>query len=169
MRISELVEILNDIGNNFGDLRVEIHYDPRQSESLIKDPEGINIDDVKTLQISEDNTVVYIQNRYSWINDYNGCKGEVYYNPETKLYEGRIIPDIKVDGFDTTFSSPDKYKIEEIFKNVVDEYNNFLGNNKISETMNVVNNILDKSNNENSSEEVEEYESSDDDEDYGEV
>lgn len=173
MQISELMNILNDIYNNFGDLAVDIHYDPRQSESLIKDPQGINIDDIKTIQISEDGSTVHIMNKYSWINDYNGCRGEVYYNPETKQYEGRIIPQDYIEGFNTIFTSPDKYQIEKVFKVAVDEYNDFMGNAKIIRTMEAVNNIM----NETSDQDLDygelsddsEYESFEDDEDYGEV
>ena len=156
MQISQLMNILNDIYNNFGDLLVNIHYDPRQSESLIKDPQGINIDEIKTIQISEDGASVNIMNKYSWINDYNGCRGEVYYNPDTKQYEGRIIPTDYIEGFNTTFTSPDKYQIESIFKYAVDEYNNFMGNAKIIRTMEAVNGIVGE-------------DSQDQDLDYGEL
>lgn len=178
MKITELMSILNDILNNFGDLVVDIHYDPRQSESLIKDPQGINIDDIKTIQINEDGTTVHIMNKYSWINDYNGCRGEVYYNPETKQYEGKIIPTDYIPGFNTTFTSPDKYQIEGIFKYAVDEYNDFMGNAKIIRTMEAVNNITGEVTEINDQDldygelqdtpKDDSYQSSDD-EDYGEV
>jgi hypothetical protein len=171
------MNILNDIYNSFGDLLVNIHYDPRQSESLIKDPQGINIDEIKTIQISEDGTSVNIMNKYSWINDYNGCRGEVYYNPDTKQYEGRIIPTDYIEGFNTTFTSPDKYQIEPIFKYAVDEYNDFMGNAKIIRTMEAVNGIVGEGSQDQDLDYGElqdtpkddSYESSDDDEDYGEI
>ena len=177
MKISELMAILDSIYSSFGDLLVNVYYDPRQSESIIKDPNGINIDDLKTLQISQDGTAVNLMNMYSWTDNYHGCRGEVYYNPETKQYEGRIIPKELIEGFNTTFTAPDKYKIPDVFRYAVDEYNDFMGNAKIIKTMEAVNNItgevtevddqdLDYGELENSDSE---YESSDDDNDYGEI
>lgn len=143
MKISQLIEILQDIGAKFGDLLVNIHYDPRQSEGLIKDPNGINIDELKTVQISDDGASVNLMNMYSWLDEYNGCTGEAFYNPDKKIYEGRIIPNDYIEGFNTEFTAKDKYSIEQTFKYAVDEYNNFLGNAKISKTMEAVNDILD--------------------------
>ena len=174
MVISQLINILTDIYNNFGDLNINIYYDPRQSESLVKDPNGINIDDAKTLQI--DGESVNIMNMYSWISEYNGCRGEVYYNPDTKLYEGKIIPNEYIEGFNTSFTSVDKYSIEEIFKKAVDEYNDFMGNAKIIKTMHAVNEIINDTNEDQDldygelKDVSEECESSvDDEDDYGEV
>ena len=176
MTISQLMGILNDIYNNFGDLNVNVYYDPRQSEGLIKDPQGINIDDLKTLQISEDGTSVNLMNMYSWLGDYNGCRGEAYYNPETKQYEGKIIPNDYIEGFNTTFSSIDKYRLEEVFHKAVDEYNDFMGNAKITRTVETVDGIVketyadqDLDYGELKDTPDEEYESTDEDEDYGEI
>ena len=70
-----------------------------------------------------------------------------------------------ISWFDLTFVSDDKYKIPDIFKDTVDKYNEFLGNVKITQTLEAINNIM----NEESTDYQDEYESSDDDEDYGEV
>lgn len=174
MIISQLMSILDTIKGTFGDLNVVIHYDPRQSESLIKDPDGINIDDLKTLQIGEDNASVMLMNMYSWMDEYNGCRGEAYYNPETKQYEGRIIPPESIEGFNTTFVAPDKYKITEIFRYAVDEYNDFMGNAKITKTMEAVNGILEESEDQDLDygelgEEETNNDSSNDEDDYGEI
>lgn len=165
MQISELIAILQNIQGTYGDLHINIHYDPRQSESIVKDSNGINIDDLKTVQISEDSSSIYLMNKYSWMDMYNGCTGEAFYNADTKLYEGRVIPSEYIEGFDLTFVSDDKYKIPDIFKDTVDKYNEFLGNVKITQTLEAINNIM----NEESTDYQDEYESSDDDEDYGEV
>jgi hypothetical protein len=106
MVISQLINILTDIYNNFGDLNINIYYDPRQSESLVKDPNGINIDDAKTLQI--DGESVNIMNMYSWISEYNGCRGEVYYNPDTNecLETCKGLPGKEfADKIDTTYTT----------------------------------------------------------------
>ena len=141
MKISELINILANINELYGDLEVNIFYDPRQSESPIKDPEGINIDKIKTVQV-QNNGTINIMNVYSWVSEYKNCRGEVFYNPNNKLFEGNIFPNELIDGYDLSFSTIDKFGIEEVFREAVDKYYTYLNNIKIAKTVEVVDNIL---------------------------
>lgn len=142
MHISQLINTLQAILNDYGDIQANIYYDElHDSDSTRKSPTGASIDDINTIRISDDCNYVMLSNEYSFIDEYCGCKCEVYFNPATKVYEGKIIPAEYIEGFNTSFTCYNKYEIEDTFHIAVDEYLDFLGNAKITKTYEAVENI----------------------------
>lgn len=172
MQLSTLLTTLNSIFNEYGDIMVQLYYDPRhESDNSRIDVNGSIINDIETIKIKPDCTGVYLSNEFSFIDEYNGCNCDVRYNPDTKIYEGHIIPSEQIEGFNTSFTAYNKYDIPTIFHAAVDEYLDFMGNAKITKTLEAVKNITGESDQDLDYGELSDgtYEESDDDGDYGEI
>ena len=172
MIISNLLNILSAIYDDYGDIAVELYYNKNQdSDNTRIEPNGASINDVETVRISKDGSKVYLSNEFSYTDEYNGCSCDVRYNPDTKIYEGYIIPSEQIEGFNTSFTAYNKYDIPAIFHAAVDEYLDFMGNAKITKTLEAVKNINGESDQDLDYGELSDgiYEESDDDGDYGEV
>lgn len=172
MIISNLLNILSAIYDDYGDIVVELYYNKNQdSDNTRIEPNGSVINDLETIRISTDCTKVYLSNEFSYTDEYNGCSCDVRYNPDTKIYEGHIIPSEQIEGFNTSFTAYNKYDIPTIFHAAVDEYLDFMGNAKITKTLEVVKNITGEFDQDLDYGELSggTYEASDDDDDYGEV
>lgn len=177
MIISELISILSNIKNNIGDMEIILNYKPYNSGDL--NPQGCYEDLLDHVQITKDNKLC-LTNEFRYYNKYNGCSCDVIYDEINKVYKGTVTPEDKIDGFNLSFTCPNVYQIEDSFIKVVNEYNDFLSNAKITRTMDAVNNIIDNNNYDESDTDLDYgelednpnndgYESSDDDYDYGET
>lgn len=167
MTLSNFINILSAIYNDYGDIQVELYYDKDQdSDNTRVEPNGSIVNDLETIRISTDSSRVYLSNEFSYVDEYNGCSCDVRYNPEKKIYEGKIIPTEYIEGFNTSFTSFTKHDIDTIFKAAVDEYLDFMGNAKITKTLKAIGIDSDLDYGELSDGT---YEASDDDDDYGEV
>ena len=164
MVISEIIDTLNAIMKDYGNINVQIYYDKRQTEKYISDP-NVYIDDIKVIKINSDDSGVYLSNEFIEMKEYKGCKCNISYDPEEKVYKGTLIPPEYIEGFNSTFSSEDKYNIDQVFHYAVDEYLDFMGNAKITKTINTVKEILDENNLDNNLS-FDEYPESDDDDEY---
>jgi predicted HicB family RNase H-like nuclease len=173
MVISDLISILNAIRNECGDIAIELYIDKRQYEnpySGMKES-AIITEDLKLVKVKEDGSGIYLSNEFRITDEYKGCKCDVLYDPEQKIYRGKLIPPEYIEGFNTTFVAQNKYDIRRTFEYAVDEYLDFLGNAKITMTHQVINNI--KKDIELDYGEIEGFDESylneEDDGDYGEV
>ena len=160
MLISELVSTLEAIKNEYGDMSVNVQFDIRQSEGFIRNPHGLNIDQVRSIKMAESGIEVNITNDFIYIDEYKGCSCEVEYYPDEKIYKGKVIPPDEIEGFNSSFTAPDKFTIDKAFHAAVDEYLDFMSNAKLTKTYEAVNDVLD---------DMEMELDDDDDLDYGEV
>ena len=167
MLASQLLNILNAIINEYGDIGIELYIDKRQFEnpfSAMQQSEIIT-EDLKLVKIKEDGSGIYLSNEFRITDEYKGCKCDVMFDPEAKVYKGVIIPPEVIEGFNTTFVSPDKYSIRKTFECAVEEYLDFLGNAKISKTYETVDKIKDSIDMDYG----EIFDDDEEDEDYGEI
>lgn len=144
MLISQLVNTLSKILNDYGNINVEIYYDPRESEKVNNDTQSVCIDNIKVIKIRPDNNGVYLSNEFIEYYEYKGCNTTVRYNPKTGDYYGEVIPQHHIEGCSTKFSTKNKFQIENAFHNAVDEYLDFLGNAQVKNTLNEVKNIIEE-------------------------
>lgn len=141
MVISQLINTLSAIMNEYGDINVELYCDPRESEQNTKIP---CIDDIKVIKMESQNKAVYLSNEFIKYYQYKDCGCTVRYNPETKEYYGEIVPQEYIEGFNTKFSTKNKFQIEDVFHCAVDEYLDFLGNTQVKRTLDKVQNIIEE-------------------------
>lgn len=171
MFISQLINTLKSIMDEYGDMNVDLYHDYKQSDNILhRDPYGVCIDDIKVIKLKPEGKGVYLSNEYITFLEYNGCNCTVTYNSENDIYEGVVTPPEVIEGFNLNFSSKDRYSIENIFHYAVDEYYDFLGNAKITKTLQAVKEINGEDDEDLDYGEipgpVDEYPESDDDGDY---
>lgn len=149
MLISQLINTLSSIMNTYGNINVEIYCDSRESNCTLP----VFTDNIKVIKMKPENKGVYLSNEFIEFYEYKGCSCTVRYNSETGEYYGKLEPKIKVEGFNTTFSTKDKFQIINTFHYAVDEYLDFLSNAQVKQTMNKIKGITEE----------------DEDIDYGEI
>ena len=137
MLISQLINTLNSIMGEYGNIDVEILCNSEESTGY----EGIYIDNINVIKMRADSKAVYLSNEFIKYYEYKGCNCTVRYNPKTGDYYGEVVPQQYIEGFNTKFSTKNKFQIENIFHNAVDEYLDFLGNAQVMKTLNEVKNI----------------------------
>ena len=137
MTISAVIDSLNYIKDIYGDLDVEIYHDIKQSDNLQKDPYGVCIDSIKSINVKDNK--VYISNEFSYFEEFMGYKCSVYYYPEEKIYKGFFYgkDEIKID-----FSAIDKYNISDEFHIAVDKYIKYITSRNLIDTYKAVDKIL---------------------------
>jgi predicted HicB family RNase H-like nuclease len=168
MLISQLINTLSVIMEEYGNINVELYYDSRESENILPD-KNICIDNINVIKMKPDEKGVYLSNEFIEYYEYKGCNCTVKYNPETEEYEGKVIPYEQIEGFNTNFTVKNKYQVEEVFHYAVDEYLDFLGNAQVKRTLEKVKDIVGDDKEDLDYGELkasDEYPPSDDDKDY---
>ncbi len=141
MLISQLINTLSIIMKEYGNINVELYCDPRESENVQSIP---CIDNIKVIKMRSDDKAVYLSNEFIEYYQYRGCTCTVRYNSDSGEYYGEIIPAEYIEGFNTKFSTKNKFQIEDVFHYAVDEYLDFLGNAQVKKTLDKVKNIIEE-------------------------
>jgi len=148
MIISELINILNSIKEDIGDIDVQIYYDPDQTENLNNKYRSFATDEIKIVKLGNDNNTAFLSNEFHLGGEYEGFNYDIIYNPEDKLYHGKIIPPPHefIENFDLTFVCKNKYQIKRYVEEMVIKYKIIMCSNKIDNTYNRINIIKDNMN-----------------------
>ena len=140
MFISTLIATLQEIQNEYGDIIVEMYHDKRHNDNAILD-DPIEIDDIKLVKLKGDSKSVYLSNEFAYYEVFDDCICTATYNPETKKYIGKVEPPERLEGVNLSFETDDKFSLEKLFEYTIHEYYDFLGNAKLTQTYQVVNQI----------------------------
>lgn len=143
MVISQLINTLNSIMKEYGNINVETYFDSRQNE-LFNEDQDIFINEISVVKIKPDGKGVYLSNEFIKYYNYKDCNCTVRYNPEDKRYYGTINTGQNIEGFDTEFSTENKFQIEDIFHYAVEQYLSLLAYAQLKRTLDAIDNTKDE-------------------------
>jgi len=147
MKASEILSMMERIKEEYGDIEVKIQIDPRQPGVGMDN--NTFFDEITLIKMGPEDKYVILSNVFIKYYEAKGISGVITYDPDTKLYNGKL--NTNIEGFTGTFYATNPQQAVLNFNNCVDEYLDFMknaqiinANNLVVKTNKVVNNIIER-------------------------